>query len=440
MVIDEATSDDTLYNSVVYASSAQNVWRNLKERFDKRNISRIYNLLQEIAALKQGLSHISTYYSKLKDLWDEYDVMAPTPLCPCPESKVFLEHIQQQCLVQFLSGLNESFAQAKGQIMLMIPTPTINEAYGVVVQDESQRAKTMNINGLKWELQLWHTTQDKDFLVATSRKLRVKQDRWITDSGAFNHMVSSLEFFTDFMEIPKGEGRKVQLPTGETSRITHLGSSSILNGLPIKNVLYDICNGKVKGIGKLEEGLYVLDLKHKSNRKLQLNVTLDHLGVFGCLAYATNLKRQHKFSPRAVPAVFLGYTLVQKGYKLYDLHNHRPFVSRDVIFKETVFPFLQHMNKPMKDHKFPVITPVYDSNSNDPVLPPPHHSTTSQDTSSPDLEHLDDSVAFTQPHISLTNDLQGSSTSHTTPILFSDDLQGSPASHITLIPFTDALP
>ncbi|XP_075091511.1 uncharacterized protein LOC142171717 [Nicotiana tabacum] len=138
-----------LYNSVVYASSAQNVWRDLKERFDKRNISRIYNLLQEIAALKQGLSYISTYYSKLKDMWDEYDVMAPTPSCPCPKSKVFLEHIRQQRLVQFLSRLNESFAQAKGQIMLMIPTPTINEAYGMVVQDESQRAKTMNINGLE---------------------------------------------------------------------------------------------------------------------------------------------------------------------------------------------------------------------------------------------------------------------------------------------------
>ncbi|XP_070008453.1 uncharacterized protein [Nicotiana sylvestris] len=127
-----------LYSSVVYGSSAHNVWKDLKERFDKRNISRIYNLLQEIGALKQGLSPVSTYYSKLKDLWDEYDVMAPTPSCPCPESKVFLEHIQQQRLVQFLSGLNESFAQAKGQIMLMIPTLTINEAYGMRVNEQRQ--------------------------------------------------------------------------------------------------------------------------------------------------------------------------------------------------------------------------------------------------------------------------------------------------------------
>ncbi|XP_070010786.1 uncharacterized protein [Nicotiana sylvestris] len=108
-----------LYRSVVYASSTHNVWKDLKERFDKKNISRIYNLLQEISAL------IKDYYL----------------------SKVFLENIQQQRFVQFLSELNESFAQAKGQIMLIIPTPTVNEAYRMVVQDESQRAKTVNVSG-----------------------------------------------------------------------------------------------------------------------------------------------------------------------------------------------------------------------------------------------------------------------------------------------------
>ncbi|XP_070054585.1 uncharacterized protein [Nicotiana tomentosiformis] len=103
--------------------------------------------------MKQGLAHVFTYYSKLKDLWDEYDAMIPTPSCLCPESKVFLEYIQQQRLVQFLSGLNESFAQAKGQIMLMIPTLTINEAYAMVVQDDSQGARDIGPSALEIEAQ-----------------------------------------------------------------------------------------------------------------------------------------------------------------------------------------------------------------------------------------------------------------------------------------------
>ncbi|XP_019240598.1 PREDICTED: uncharacterized protein LOC109234812 [Nicotiana attenuata] len=669
----------------------------------------------------------------------------------------------------FLSGLNESFAQAKGQITLMIPTPTINEAYGMVVQDESQRAKTVNISGLeigaaamaynsgqgfpsgyKQKAQVLcdycklkgHTkdvcyklvgyppdykpkkkTFGRNMAAAHNAKVdyskgptdqgssgiettrnffteqqykqllqllnqnttpvetaahakvtgiplsllsKAKQDRWIIDSDATNHMLSSLDFFTDFIEIPKGEGRKVQLPTAETIRITHLGSSSILNGLPIKIVMYvpqfrynllsvsqltrdigcfiaffpswcvfqDICNGKVKGIGKLEEGLYVLYLKQNSNLKLPIgfitfalvinrinsslwhkilghipldslkrlpafhnktfvdykehcpvcplakqtrlpfpisnsrcdvfgdlihadvwgplkvptfdgkryfltlvndfsrytwiclmntkdesvvvlrhfisllrnkfsttpktlrtdnggelfhkqltallqsegivhqssypytpqqngivkrrhryildttralrfqdelplkfwgecvliavylinrvpsrilsgklpfelvfhkNVTLDHLMVFGRLTYVANLKRQHKFSPRAVPAIFLGYSLVQKAY---------------------------------------------DSDSDDLVLPLPHHSITSQDTSSSDLAHQDDlqgtplhipTVALTPPYIPLTEDLQGSSTCPD-DLLFPDEFPSNPSHHTTVVPFPEVLP
>lgn len=81
-----------LYNSVVYGSTAANVWGEHKKRFDKRNILRICKLHQEIVALTQGLASVSIYYSKLCDLWGEYGAMVPTP-CTCPESKVFLEYL-----------------------------------------------------------------------------------------------------------------------------------------------------------------------------------------------------------------------------------------------------------------------------------------------------------------------------------------------------------
>ncbi|XP_019226608.1 PREDICTED: uncharacterized protein LOC109208056 [Nicotiana attenuata] len=324
---------------------------------------------------------------------------------------------------------------------------------------------------------------------------RVKQDRWIIDSGATNHMVSSLDFFTDFMEVSKVE---------------------------------DICNGKVNGIDKLEEGLYVLDLNHKPIFKfpngvvtsaLVVNrisgslwhkrfghISLDALKrllafhnktfvdcnehrticplakqtrlpfpisssrsdvfadlihadvwrpfkngvvarrhkyildtckrfkisgwtalkimrVFGCLTYAAKLKRQHKCLPRAVPTVFLGYSLVQKGYKLYDLHNHCMFASRDVIFKEDVFPFLQQMNSTMQDQQFPVIAPNYDSD--DSVLISHNHSIKSQNTSSPELGYLDGSADATPPQSPSIDALHESSASHTTPSPFTDVLPTS---------------
>ncbi|XP_059315623.1 uncharacterized protein LOC132066310 [Lycium ferocissimum] len=47
--------------------------------------------------------------------------------------------------------------------------------------------------------------------------------------------------------------------------------------------------------------------------------SLDHLRVFGSLRYATNVKCTDKFSPRAFPAIHLGYSCSQKGYVLFGL-------------------------------------------------------------------------------------------------------------------------
>lgn len=66
----------------------------------------------------------------------------------------------------------------------------------------------------------------------------------------------------------------------------------------------------------------------------------EHLRVFGCLCFAYNMTiNKDKFDSKSRECILIGYPYGQKAYKLYDLHTHTTFVSRDVVFFETKFPY-----------------------------------------------------------------------------------------------------
>jgi len=135
-----------LLSGILYSSSAHQVWIDLKERFDKVNGSRLYQLHRSIFTLTQGVLSVSAYYTKLKNLWDEYDSILPPPSCDCSKSMEYVEQMQYQRLLQFMMGLNDSYSQARGQILMMHTLPNVNQAYALVIQDECQKGIAGNIN------------------------------------------------------------------------------------------------------------------------------------------------------------------------------------------------------------------------------------------------------------------------------------------------------
>ncbi|KAL0436865.1 UNVERIFIED_CONTAM: Retrovirus-related Pol polyprotein from transposon RE1 [Sesamum radiatum] len=87
---------------------------------------------------------------------------------------------------------------------------------------------------------------------------------------------------------------------------------------------------------------------------------LDHLRIFGCLCYATNvLPHKDKFDSRASKCVLVGYSQNQKGYRLFHLTDKVIFTSRDVYFHENYFPFSHITHSPTSY----LPTPAIDSTS-----------------------------------------------------------------------------
>ncbi|XP_070004702.1 uncharacterized protein [Nicotiana sylvestris] len=81
------------------------------------------------------------------------------------------------------------------------------------------------------------------------------------------------------------------------------------------------------------------------------------------------VRKSDKFAPRAIPDVFLGYCMTQTSYKMYGIHSMTFTVSRDVVFKEDVFPFNYA-------HTTPSIFPVLDLTSV--ILSSPKNKSSSQ--------------------------------------------------------------
>lgn len=122
---------------------AHSLWHQLHDHYSQIDGHRIYQLTTDIVHLKQANGSIEVYYHKLKGLWDELDALeAPyncTCKCVCENGKTNGERDQRKRLIQFLMGLDESYTNIRGQILLLQPLPMVAKAYSMLRQEEKQR-------------------------------------------------------------------------------------------------------------------------------------------------------------------------------------------------------------------------------------------------------------------------------------------------------------
>lgn len=128
-----------IFATIVYATDAAKVWEDLKERFDKVKGSMIFMIHREIGKLVQDNTTVSVYYSRLRQLWDEFGSLVHFPSCSCESAKKYVEYEQQHELLQFLMGLNDSYVHIRSQILMTSHLPTASQAFAIISQEESHR-------------------------------------------------------------------------------------------------------------------------------------------------------------------------------------------------------------------------------------------------------------------------------------------------------------
>ncbi|KAL6334337.1 hypothetical protein AAG906_014738 [Vitis piasezkii] len=119
-------------SSVIYAEIAAEIWADLRERFSQGNDSRIYQIKRDIVEHRQGQQSISVYYTKLKAFWDELSSYHEVLSCSCGGLEKLKEMDEKERVMQFLMGLNDSYAAIRGQILLMQPLPDTRRVYSLI--------------------------------------------------------------------------------------------------------------------------------------------------------------------------------------------------------------------------------------------------------------------------------------------------------------------
>nr|GMC62960.1 Integrase, catalytic core [Ipomoea batatas] len=112
---------------------------------------------------------VSTYYTKLKSLWDEMMAISPLPKCVCRGctcniSKQLVDMKEKEQLYDFLMGLDDEFADVKSQILSSKPTPSIGRAYHMTSEDEQQRKISSThkpiVEATAFQTQKWSSEKD----------------------------------------------------------------------------------------------------------------------------------------------------------------------------------------------------------------------------------------------------------------------------------------
>ncbi|XP_048593482.1 uncharacterized protein LOC106425953 [Brassica napus] len=129
-------------NYVRFAETAHKAWEDLRAIFVPNVDLRIYQLRQRIATLRQDGDSLPGYFGKLRRVWEELSEYDPLVECACGGCRCEImvrakEAREKEQLTVFVMGLDKDLSYVTTHIMHIKPSPSVDQAYGLVARAES---------------------------------------------------------------------------------------------------------------------------------------------------------------------------------------------------------------------------------------------------------------------------------------------------------------
>ncbi|XP_016199804.1 uncharacterized protein LOC107640819 [Arachis ipaensis] len=129
--------------SVTWNNLASDLWLDMKQCYYQGDRYRVGELYEELYTLRQGELDVTSYYTKLKTIWEEIDNFRQIPSCECGitcqcDLGVIRSQREEDRIVKFLRGLNEQYSNVRSQIMLLDKLPSLNVVLSKLTQQERQ--------------------------------------------------------------------------------------------------------------------------------------------------------------------------------------------------------------------------------------------------------------------------------------------------------------
>lgn len=133
--------------SFVFATSAKALWEDLAQRYGDKNSPMLFKIKRQLSRVTQGNQSVCAYFTSLKRLWDELFLLRPIPecqygminKCSCNAFKRLTDMMEEDKLMELLSGLNEQYEHVINQILLTEPLANVNKAFSMVTKIEKQK-------------------------------------------------------------------------------------------------------------------------------------------------------------------------------------------------------------------------------------------------------------------------------------------------------------